>query len=491
MMKTAVVISTVLSILIGSTWMKRDMDAMLNGIMPSTFASINTVTHNRGQETIFFTTNTIQKLSINPDSVISSDAVSIWHNVTSSSICIRLKRGSRCPRPSLVGRLSGKSVAMLEWSTVKQLNSSDTFHCGSYSNAWIDRGIYFVELMIIHCNGFGVMALDDDVHWEDWLEYNYFNECLEDMFRNSLAANETYVWIPHDYNGSGDLAKGRWVLREKYKANHINDMPPQWLNRRQPKDCRPDLYEYDITIPDQCIAPMDNSHVDRYEFQWRGNEQLWISEHLERMKANIGLELEPLEDNYVKEFTYGYHHKIMSNVANSMNFSMVCLLGDSHSWFMLHTLYNFGFGHRFLYFRVHWTDPGDILKLIRNGYHQHKCTSFVIGVGSWSIGARSERLRPVRKPETAWPIQFDNTTLNIRPVLFHQFYKDMATIINDKSIYELGNDVQVYLRNIYHIPLSDRTSICDAKEDLNSKDWRTNTVIDSYNYLIGKVVNEA
>ena len=517
-MKTAVLLSTILSILIGSTWMKRDMDAMLNGIMPSTFASINTVTHNRGQETIFSTTNTIQNLSINPDSVISSDVVSIWHNVTSSSICIRLKRGSRCPRPSLVGRLSGKSVAMLEWSTVKQLNSSDTVHCGSYSNAWIDRGIYFVELMIIHCNGFGVMALDDDARWEDWLEYNFTDECLEDMFRNSLAANETYVWIPHDYKGSGDLAKGRWVLRDKYKANHINYMPPQWLSRRQPKDCRPDLYEYDITIPDQCIAPMDNSHVDRYEFQWRGNEQLWISEHLERMKANIGLELEPLEDNYLKEyirgyhhkmmsfvflmklkanigleleplednylkeFRYGYNHEIMSNVANSMNFSMVCLLGDSHSWFMLHTLYNFGFGHRFLYFRVHWTDPGDILKLIRNSYHQHNCKSFVIGVGSWSIGARSER---------AFVNQREKNPLKRRPALFEKFYEDMARIVSDKSIYELGNDVQVYLRNIYHIPLSDRTSICDAKEDLLSKDWRTNTVIDSYNYLIGKVVNEA
>ena len=480
-MKTAVVISAVLSILIGSIWVKRDMDEMRGGITPSPFASINTVTP-MGHEIKFSTTSTVQNLVINPDSVIASDVLSIWHNVTSSSICVRLKSGSRCPRPSLVGRLSGKTVAMLEWSMVKQFNSSDTVHCGSYSNAWIDRGIYFVELLIIHCNGFGVMALDDDVNWEDWLAYNFVNECLEDMFHNSIAANETYVWIPHDYNGSGDLAKGRWVLRDKYTPNHTNYVPPQWISRRQPKNCRPDLYQYDITIPDQCIEPMNNSHVDRYEFQWRRTELLWMSEHLERLKANIGLKLEPLEDNYIKEFTYGYHHKITSNVANSMNLTMVCLLGDLHSWFMLHTLYSFGLGHHFLYFKVHWTDPIDILKLIRASYHQHKCTSFVIGVGSWSIGARSER---------AFVNQREMNPLKKRPVLFKQFYEDMAKIVNDKSIYQLGNDVKIYLRNVYHIPLGDRTSICGAQKDLSSKDWRTTTVIDSYNYLIGKVVNEA
>ena len=81
--------------------------------------------------------------------------------------------------------------------------------------------------------------------------------------------------------------------------------------------------------------------------------------------------------------------------------------------------------------------------------------------------------------------------LKRRPVLFKQFYQDMAKIVNDKSIYQLGNDVKIYLRNVYHIPLGDRTSICGAQKDLSSKDWRTTTVIDSYNHLIGKVVNEA
>ena len=322
----------------------------------------------------------------------------------------------------------------LEWSEVKQFSSSDNIHCGSYSNAWIDSGIYFVELMIIHCNGFGVMALDE-MNWEDWLAYNYTSECVEDIFHNSLTLNTTYVWIPRDYNGVGDLVKGRWVLTDNHIANDRNFVPPPLYSRRQPKNCIGNFTE-------QCTVAMDNSHIDRYDFKWSKHELLW-SEPLKHLKANIGLKLEPIYDNYLKRYNCIEDHKIMANVANSMNMSMVCLLGDSHSWLM-------GHGHQFLYMRVRWTDPDDILELIHTYYHQ-----YMEG-----------------------------------PALFKQFYDDMFTIASNKSIYELGNNMQIYLRNVYHIPLTARTSMCGVKEDLTSKDWRTHTAIDSYNYLIRKVVNK-
>ena len=259
-----------------------------------------------------------------------------------------------------------------------------------------------------------------------------------------------------------------WVLTDNHVANDRNYVPSPLYSRRQPKNCNGNFTE-------QCTVPMDNSHIDRYDFKWSKHELLW-SEPLEHLKANIGLKLEPICDNYLKRYNCIEDHKIMANVANSMNMSMVCLLGDSHSWLMLQTLYKFGHGHQFLYMRVRWTDPDDILELIHTYYHQYRCTSFVIGVGSWPIGA--------------WPPALQAQHSKEGPVLFKQFYDDMFTIASNKSIYELGNNMQIYLRNVYHIPLNDRTSLCGVKEELTSKDWRTHTAIDSYNYLIRKVVNK-
>eukprot|EP00956_Cyclotella_meneghiniana_P021236 scaffold38337_cov55-Cyclotella_meneghiniana.AAC.1 len=269
--------------------------------------------------------------------------------------------------------------------------------------------------------------------------------------------NTTYVWVPRDYNGVGDLAKGRWMLTDNHTANDRNYVPPPWNSRRQPKNCIGNLTE-------RCTVPMDNAHINRYEFKWNKHELL-LSEPLEHLKANIGLKLEQMESYNMN------NDKIVSNVAKSLNSSLVCLFGDSHSLFMLKSLYKFGLGHHFTHMRVVWTDPDVILELIRTYYHDYKCTTFVIGVGSWSAS-------------------FQTYDMNGGPVLFHKLYTDMTAIASNESIYGLGNGVQIYLRNIYHIPLGERITYCGANKDSKSKDWRSHTVIDSYNYLIKRVVDE-
>ena len=101
-----VICSAALSISFGTILVKREMMLHNNNNMPLTFSALPPLVHGRS----YFTASEIQNLAINPDSVIARDIISIWHNVTSSKICIRLRGGARCPRPSLVGRLSGKTV---------------------------------------------------------------------------------------------------------------------------------------------------------------------------------------------------------------------------------------------------------------------------------------------------------------------------------------------------------------------------------------------
>ena len=73
----------------------------------------------------------------------------------------------------MVGRLSGQSIAMLDWSAMTH-DTNGTAFCGSYADSWLSAGSYFIEVIVIHCNGFGLTALDailsDVNHTEEDLE---------------------------------------------------------------------------------------------------------------------------------------------------------------------------------------------------------------------------------------------------------------------------------------------------------------------------------
>jgi hypothetical protein len=137
---------------------------------------------------------------------------------------------------------------------------------------------------------------------------------------------------------------------------------------------------------------------------------------------------------------------------------------------MLKTLYQFHLGHRFIRMRLFWTNPNKALKKIRVVHSVYNCTKFVIGVGAWPASYKAPR-------ELGGP------------VLFKQFYHDIRAIANNSAIYDLGEDVEIYLRNMYHIPLTQTTSYCKTMGE-GIKDWRTHTLIDGYNYLSKKIVDE-
>jgi hypothetical protein len=43
---------------------------------------------------------------------------------------------------------------------VPLVDTTFTEYCGSYKHSWLDPRIYFLEVIIIHYNGFGTTALD-------------------------------------------------------------------------------------------------------------------------------------------------------------------------------------------------------------------------------------------------------------------------------------------------------------------------------------------
>ena len=84
----------------------------------------------------------IEEIVINPNSTVAKDISSIWHNHRDNTICLRWRSGARCPYPSLIGRLSGPGLAILEWQQhhndeghhpigQDDNDESSIVHCGS------------------------------------------------------------------------------------------------------------------------------------------------------------------------------------------------------------------------------------------------------------------------------------------------------------------------------------------------------------------------
>jgi hypothetical protein len=67
------------------------------------------------------------------------------------------------------------------------------------------------------------------------------------------------------------------------------------------------------------------------------------------------------------------------------------------------------------------------------------------------------------------PQVFSNSGLKGGPVFFEQFYLDIIAISGNESIYQLGDDLNIFLRNVYHIPLHEGTSFCGVHVDLGQK----------------------
>ena len=84
----------------------------------------------------------IEEIAINPNSTVAKDISLIWHNQRDNTICLRWRSGARCPYPSLIGRLSGPALAILEWQqqhdgedhhpiSQDDNDESSIVHCGS------------------------------------------------------------------------------------------------------------------------------------------------------------------------------------------------------------------------------------------------------------------------------------------------------------------------------------------------------------------------
>ncbi|CAJ1943661.1 unnamed protein product [Cylindrotheca closterium] len=337
----------------------------------------------------------------NSNSTVASDVFVIWHDPENQSICVSLAENSRCPHPAFLGRLSGPSLALLEWKEESTGESSSEFvHCGSYNKQWLEPGTYFLDIIILFCNDFGINAVTRKQNESAWLSYDFQKDCLEDPTYNRITGEEAYVTIEEAIQSTPHLRPtGRWVSTNMASAS----IPKPLYTRYQPRHCRrnPQI--------ERCAVPMNGTALESYSFEWENKE--------------------------ARE-AWGERLKIAARTVPKM--PKICLVGYSHSRFLGKSFNAIGLGKYVHHIQARY--PSDISPWMFDHYHtNHSCTRFIVGVAQWP-----------------------GSLMQGSPYLFDRFYTEMKRIVNVavSTFADKEEDVKVYMRSIHHIPIGDVTGAC-------------------------------
>lgn len=238
--------------------------------------------------------------------------------------------------------------------------------------------------------------------------------------------------------------------------------------RYQPQGCWLNANE---VLPERCTVPMNETRFKAFNFVWRNDT--WL-EKLKQYQLDLGfnLEFEGLEvgkttEKRVHEYEMRAHGGTGLDVDSSKRMkgisdeSKICLVGYSHSYHLIYAFWANKLGHRFIWARAKY--PSDLsTEFFEQYYHTRNCTTFVIGVGQWSAVKRGRG-----------------------PYSLKQWRDEMTSVVTNEEIFKIDGEIKLYLRSIHHNPIGDMIGKCQPT------DWRSPTVIDSYNFILENLVLDA
>ena len=314
--------------------------------------------------------------------IISSKKTTIWHYPSHREICLQMDYNATCPHPDLMGRISGSSLALLdEWEYHPSVFNVNDLYCGSYKNVWLPPGQYNLEIIVVLCNSFGLTSPMRTKNFTKWLEYDFKKDCLEDPARNQITSSSSTLTIETEVSstseGKEQLQEGHWMMDKSKSANY-----GPLSTRYQPQDCRDEISE-------RCAVPMNNSHLEAFNFVWRNNT--WL-EKLKQHQLDLGFNLKlgqsiawniedraKIEDR-VKELELRAHGGTGLNVDSSKRMkgatdeeSKICVVGYSHSCHLIDAFWANSLGHRFILAPAQY--PSDLsTEFFEQYYHTRNCT---------------------------------------------------------------------------------------------------------------------
>jgi len=164
-------------------------------------------------------------IDIDPDSELSSDLASIEHDKNDATVTVRFRAGASCPRPFLMGRLSGPALSLIQdwkWQIDDEMTTSLP---GSYHVPF--PGIYHIEIIAIYCADFS------DVDGMDFTK-----TCVIDPLRNRLSIQSANITVSQ--MGSN---QGYWIANNTtISSTQISSTKtPIMYTRFQTPECRQSL----------------------------------------------------------------------------------------------------------------------------------------------------------------------------------------------------------------------------------------------------------
>mmetsp|Transcript_17412 Transcript_17412/g.42676 ORF Transcript_17412/g.42676 Transcript_17412/m.42676 type:complete len:565 (+) Transcript_17412:74-1768(+) len=374
--------------------------------------------------------NTVPTIPRNENSTIATDIIRIWHDPDSRSVCVHLKEDARCPYPALLGRLSGPALAILDWKEMEaKAGTAGTVVCGDYSNKWLDAGEYFVEIIVLYCEDFGVGAIQRINNETAWLGAGLATRCVEDVMSNRITSKtENTLEISSPTEGSGNYRIGRWVRRKGLPLRPLFTRFQPWECFNSPNSSNREMCIEAIyrDVPGRYLwrdyQGKDIRGLPEYEFQWGLN--LTESELLTRLRQRLN--------------------------DSSTSLPKICAVGDSHSRYMTkHTLPFLNLTGMFTYIRSNWPDPNNIARRLKG----ENCDKLFVQVGQWPASFYAN-------PPFSFGTYYDKVKLHVQNIL--------KTLENNPN-------GMVYLPTLDQGPLMGRIDNCS--------DWRTPTMMDGYSFV--------
>lgn len=430
----------------------------------------------------------IQYLAIDSDSVVAQDIQSIWHDPSLQQICIQFLPKAKCPHAEFIGRLSGPSLVMLEWSeedyfpkedenntTDSDNDNSGVQHCGSYSNATLlstrnEMTKYFVEILILHCQNFGVGSILHQHYPMEWLHFNIQEACLENPDANRITQPNASIRISIPKKRTKiSTPTGQWVQSSDTQSSPL-------MTRYQPQGCRSTDNNDKTTTG--CQLATDAQRFAPYKFQWNRGQQERMTKTIQKLQWDGSVILEVCGDDLttshrkrecVLQIGEMLHNNTLATngtgLVQSQPLQKVCVVGYSHSYHIIHAMHQLNLGHYFVWAQARYPTEIDF-HFVRKHIREYNCQEFLIGVGQW--------------PASQWGLQ--HKWPEGKPVPFgvyqHEIFRLLDMFRNHFS------DTKVYMRSIHYNPIMEESGRCPPG------DWRTPTVMNAYSEIIREQVDK-
>jgi len=278
-------------------------------------------------------------IKINPHSILSRDVASIEHNANDATITVCFRAGATCPRPFLLGRLSGPALSLIQdWRW--QRNAMETTSLtGSYHVPF--AGNYHIEIIALYCSDFTLVD-----------EMDFTHTCVVNPFWNRLSIHSAAISVSRI--GS---AQGYWIANQT--TIHKN---PIMYTRFQPEGCR-------LTPNPEKWIPVQ-----------------WPTIHQESI-CGIPTSLERFMNYHFEYSPSSSMNQLSLADLTQENLMTICVIGASHGREIASAMRSMGISREQVRVEVKYAEaryPTDIsLDRIKQLIDTAGCDILVIAVGQW------------------------------------------------------------------------------------------------------------